>query len=41
MVAVFVVLMAVVLLPFWAIFVATFQDGNMIVRYGLNLGIDL
>ena len=36
----FVGLGLVVLPPFWAIFVATFQDGNMIVRYGLNLGID-
>ncbi|MFV0429490.1 MAG: carbohydrate ABC transporter permease [Arachnia sp.] len=39
--ALFVVIMALILIPFWAIFVATFQDGNMIVRYGLNLGIDL
>lgn len=37
----FVVLGIMVLIPFWAIFVATFQEGNMIVRYGLNLGIDL
>lgn len=41
MVALFAALGLVVLVPFWAIFVATFQDGNMIVRYGLNLGIDL
>ena len=39
-VALFAALAALVLIPFWAIFVATFQDGNMIVRYGLNLGID-
>ena len=41
MVALFVVLGALVMIPFWAAFIATFQDGNMIVRYGLNLGIDL
>lgn len=41
MVTLFVALGVLVLIPFWAIFVATFQDGNMIVRYGLNLGIDL
>ncbi|QXT64380.1 carbohydrate ABC transporter permease [Tessaracoccus palaemonis] len=41
MVALFVIIMILVLIPFWAIFIATFQDGNMIVRYGLNLGIDL
>ncbi|MHA6508743.1 carbohydrate ABC transporter permease [Tessaracoccus sp. Y1736] len=40
MVLFFVGLGLLVLLPFWAIFVATFQDGNMIVRYGLNLGIN-
>lgn len=40
MAVLFVVLMVMVLLPFWAILIATFQDGNMIVRYGLNLGID-
>ncbi len=40
-----IVLMAVIglmiLLPFWAIFVGTFQEGNMLVRYGLNLSINL
>lgn len=40
MVLLFAVLVVLVLIPFWAVFVATFQDGNMIVRYGLNLGID-
>ena len=40
MVLFFIGLGLLVLLPFWAIFVATFQDGNMIVRYGLNLGIN-
>lgn len=30
-----------ILLPFWAIFIGTFQEGNMLVRYGLNLSIDL
>jgi arabinosaccharide transport system permease protein len=37
----FVAIIVLAMIPFWAIFVATFQDGNMIVRYGLNLGIDL
>ena len=36
----FVAIIVLAMIPFWAIFVATFQDGNMIVRYGLNLGID-
>ena len=30
----------IALVPFWAIFVGTFHDGNMLVRYGLNLSID-
>jgi len=29
-----------ILIPFWAIFVGTFQPGNMLIRNGLNLGID-
>ncbi|MDR0593088.1 MAG: carbohydrate ABC transporter permease [Bifidobacteriaceae bacterium] len=28
------------LVPFWAVFVGTFQDGNMLIRNGLNLKID-
>jgi len=31
----------VTLIPFWAIFVGTFQDGTMLMRNGLNLGLDL
>lgn len=39
--AVFFLLLAVmILLPIWAIFVGTFQDGSMLIRYGLNLTID-
>ena len=41
LIALFVAIIVLAMIPFWAIFVATFQDGNMIVRYGLNLGIDL
>lgn len=29
-----------ILIPFWAIFVGTFQEGNMLIRYGLNLKLD-
>jgi arabinosaccharide transport system permease protein len=36
-----VVLALIVLLPLAAIFVATFQDGNQIIRNGLSLDIDL
>lgn len=39
--AVFLVLFAfLILLPFWAVFVGTFQDGSMLIRYGLNLKLD-
>ncbi len=31
----------IVLVPFWANFLATFQEGRMIITGGLNLGIDL
>ncbi|GAB2461992.1 carbohydrate ABC transporter permease [Xylanimonas ulmi] len=31
---------AVTLIPFWAIFVGTFQDGTALMRHGLNLSID-
>jgi arabinosaccharide transport system permease protein len=36
-----VVITLIVLLPLVAIFVATFQDGNQIIRNGLSLDIDL
>ncbi len=36
----FIVLAIIILLPFWAIFVGTFQEGSMLVRYGLNLTLD-
>lgn len=36
----FIMLTVVILLPFWAIFAGTFQEGNMLIRYGLNLKID-
>ena len=41
MVAIFAVLVGLVLVPFWAIFIGTFQDGANLVRHGLNLGINL
>lgn len=41
MLGLFAVIAILVLIPFWAILVATFQDGNLIVQHGLNLGIDL
>ena len=41
MILLMVVVGLMVLLPFWAIFIGTFQEGNMLVRYGLNLSIDL
>lgn len=40
MVAFFLVIAVMILLPFWAIFVGTFQEGNMLIRYGLNLKLD-
>ncbi|ACZ29449.1 Monosaccharide-transporting ATPase [Xylanimonas cellulosilytica DSM 15894] len=36
----FVVVGALALIPFWAMLVGTFQDGEMLIRYGLNLGLD-
>lgn len=36
----FIVMMVIILLPFWAIFVGTFQDGTMLIRNGLNLTLD-
>lgn len=41
MILLMVVVGLMILLPFWAIFIGTFQEGNMLVRYGLNLSIDL
>jgi len=40
MTVLFLAIIILVLVPLWAIFVGTFQDGNMIIRNGLNLGID-
>ena len=37
---IFTVIGVMVLIPFWAILVGTFQPGNMLIRNGLNLGID-
>ncbi|HIT90659.1 MAG TPA: carbohydrate ABC transporter permease [Candidatus Merdenecus merdavium] len=36
----FILMSLVVLLPFWAIFIGTFQDGSMLIRNGLNLKLD-
>ncbi|MHC5375115.1 carbohydrate ABC transporter permease [Enterococcus sp. LJL120] len=33
-------LIVVILIPLWAIFVGTFQDGTLLVRNGLNLTLD-
>ena len=41
MILLMVVVGLMILLPFWAIFIGNFQEGNMLVRYGLNLSIDL
>lgn len=41
MVFLFLLIAVMVLLPFWAIFVGTFQEGSMLIRYGLNLKLDL
>lgn len=40
MIAFFLIFAAIILLPFWAIFVGTFQEGSMLIRYGLNLTLD-
>ncbi|MDR0886256.1 MAG: carbohydrate ABC transporter permease [Clostridiales Family XIII bacterium] len=37
----FAVVALVILIPIWAIFVGTFHDGDLLVRYGLNLKLDL
>ena len=36
----FVLLSIVILIPIWAIFIGSFQDGSMLSRNGLNLSID-
>lgn len=36
----FVLLSIVILIPIWAIFIGSFQDGSMLIRNGLNLSID-
>ena len=41
MIVFFLVLTVLILIPIWVIFIGSFQDGDMLVRYGLNLGIDL
>lgn len=41
MVFLFLLIAVMILLPFWAIFVGTFQEGSMLIRYGLNLKLDL
>lgn len=37
----FLIMIVIILLPFWAIFVGTFQDGSMLIRNGLNLSLNL
>lgn len=36
----FVLLSIVILIPIWAIFIGSFQDGSLLIRNGLNLSID-
>lgn len=36
----FVLLSIVILIPFWAIFIGTFQEGSLLIRNGLNLTLD-
>ena len=40
MIVLFLLIAIMVLLPFWAIFVGTFQEGSMLIWYGLNLNLD-
>lgn len=40
MIVFFIAFAFLILLPFWAIFIGTFQEGNMLIRNGLNLKID-
>lgn len=37
----FLLMIVIILLPFYAIFIGTFQDGSMMIRNGLNLSLDL
>lgn len=37
----FSTLAAIILLPFYAIFLATFKEGGELIRYGLNLELDI
>lgn len=37
----YIVVIIAILVPFWAIFVGTFQEGSMLIRNGLNLSLDL
>ena len=41
MILFFLIMSVLILIPIWVIFIGSFQDGDMLVRYGLNLGIDL
>ena len=41
MIVLFLLIAVMILLPFWAIFVGTFQEGSMLIQYGLNLKLDL
>lgn len=36
----FLVIGLLALVPFWAMFIGTFQDGSLLIRYGLNLGLN-
>lgn len=37
----FILIMLLILLPIWAIFIGTFQEGSMLIRYGLNLKLEV
>ena len=41
MIVLFLLIAVMILLPFWAIFVGTFQEGSMLRRYGMNLKLAL
>ena len=41
MVLFFVVMTVLILIPIWALFVGSFQEGSMLIRYGLNLDLNL
>lgn len=40
MILFFVVMTIIILIPFWAVFVGTFQEGSLLIRNGLNLKLD-